>query len=120
MYGKMFFATGKDNISGTVSSSSENPRAIIKESVTDYVERKFKKEETKTVSMEEKEVEDEMVALDKEVDYMLSKKMKELSFEVKDTIDHYPEVDELQGVIARMVGDYKVARKLGMGEEAMK
>ena len=89
----MFFASEKENKSGNVSSASEKPKS--KESVTEYVERKFKKEEPKAVSMEEKEVEAEMLALDKEVEYMLGKKLKELSFEVKDTLDHYPEVDEL-------------------------
>ena len=80
----MFFSKqGSDKESGVDSRQTE--------SVSDYVQRKFKKEEVKVKTMEEKEVDEEMVALDKEVEYMIERKLKEFSFETKEDLVHYPE-----------------------------
>ena len=108
----MFFSKqGSDKESGVDSRQTE--------SVSDYVQRKFKKEEVKVKTMEEKEVDEEMVALDKEVEYMIERKLKEFSFETKEDLVHYPEEQDLEKAILKLVEDYKVCRKMGMGEEAM-
>ena len=70
--------------------------------------------------MEEKEVEQEMVSLDKEVEYMVDKKLREFSFEINEDLIHVPEEEELDKATEKIIEEYKMARKLGMGEEAMK
>ena len=66
--------------------------------MTDYLERTHKKEQVKSKTMEDKEIEEEMKVLDKEIVYMIDKKMKEFSFEIADEEDyvHFPEEETLQ------------------------
>lgn len=72
----------------------------------------------KIVTMEDKEIELEMEKIDREIEHLISKKQQEFSFEVKEELEHYPEIDQLNIIIDKSIEDYKVARKLGQFEEA--
>ena len=37
-----------------------------------------------------------MLKIDREVDILINKKVKEFSFHIKEELEHYPEIDTLQ------------------------
>ena len=41
----------------------------------------------------------------------IEKKIKEFSFHIKDELEHYPEIDQLNGIIDKSIADYKLAKK---------
>ena len=80
-------------------------------SVTEYLEKKFPKKENTFKTVEDKEIELEMKKIDQEVDQLVQKKVKEFSFQVKDNLEHFPEVDQLNMIIDKSIIDYKLAKK---------
>ena len=61
--------------------------------MTDYVQKKFKKEDTHFKTVEDREIEKELEKIDTEVEYLVDKKCKELSFEVKEELENFPEIE---------------------------
>ena len=61
--------------------------------MTDYVQKKFKKDEKQFKTVEDQEIERELEKLDHEVEYLVEKKCKEFSFEVKQELELYPEIE---------------------------
>lgn len=59
-----------------------------------------------------------MEKLDREVDYLVKKKIKSLSFEIKNKLVSCPEVETLADVIEKSIENYSIARKMGKMEEA--
>ena len=59
-----------------------------------------------------------MQKIDKEVDVLINKKVKEFSFHIKDDLEHYPEVDTLQAIIQSNIENYRMSKKFGQIEQA--
>ena len=66
-----------------------------------------------TRSTEDKEIEEEMRKMDHDVTKLVRKKVKELSFHLKDTFESVPEAEQLELMIKKSIADYKMTRKLG-------
>ena len=58
-------------------------------------------------TVEDIEIDKELEEIDREVDFLIEKKIKELSFEVKDELADHPEVEEVQVMIDRTVDHYR-------------
>ena len=71
----------------------------------------------RAVTVLEKEIEKEMEDLDRQVEHMINKKVKQFTFELKPVFEHFPEIDELTEIINKTVVDYKISKKLGKPEE---
>ena len=71
----------------------------------------------KAVTVLDKEIEQEMQELDRTVDFLVQKKLKDFSFEVKPELEHFPEIDELNEIISKTIMDYKISKKLGRQED---
>ena len=56
--------------------------------------------------------------MDHEVEYLVKKKIKSLSFEIKSKLETCPEVDTLTDVIEKSIENYSIARKIGKMDEA--
>ena len=80
-------------------------------SITEYVEKKFPKQENTFRTIEDKEIELEMEKIDREVDYLIQKKVNDFSFHIKEDLEHFPEIDQLTKVIEKSLVDYKMAKK---------
>ena len=77
-------------------------------SVSEYIEQKFKtKKVENTRTVEDIEIDKELEEIDREVDFLIQKKIEELSFEVKDELADHPEVEEVQVMIERTVDHYR-------------
>ena len=59
-----------------------------------------------------------MQKIDREVDFLIQKKIKEFSFHVQDELLHFKEIDELTTIINKSIEDYKMAKKFNQIEEA--
>ena len=108
-YSKMFFNS---------KEQQSKSNAKQQESVTDYVQKKFKKEDTHFKTVEDQEIEKELEKIDTEVEYLVDKKCKELSFEVKEELENFPEIEQVKILIEKAVESYKMSRKVGAKEEA--
>ena len=49
---------------------------------------------------------------------MVDKKCKELSFEVKEELENFPEIEQVKILIEKAIESYKMSRKVGAKEEA--
>lgn len=97
-YGKMFFnkKAGDPKQQQSSNQASAAPSADKKEpiSVSEYLERKFPaKGPTKFKTVEDKELDEEMSKIDREVEQMIQKKVREFSFEIKPDLAHFEEID---------------------------
>ena len=99
-------------------ASTESTQKKEPMSVTEYLEKKFPKPEPKVRTIEDKEIELEMQKIDREVDYLIQKKVNDFSFHIKEDLQHFPEIDQLTAIIDKSVIDYKMAKKLNQIEEA--
>ena len=79
--------------------------------MTEYLEKKFPKPVNTFKTIEDKELELEMQKVDREIAVLIEKKIKEFSFHIKDELEHYPEIDQLNGIIDKSIADYKLAKK---------
>ena len=70
------------------------------------------------MTMDEKEIAEEMKQMDREVDHLVKKKVKSLSFEVRSKLESCPEVDALAEVVDKSIENYCIARKIGKIDEA--
>lgn len=68
--------------------------------------------------MEDQEIEEEFQKLDDDVRAQIEKRKSELSFEVKSELELYPEINQIDDVLERLIDNYKVLRKLGQLDEA--
>ena len=59
-----------------------------------------------------------MQKIDREVEILINKKVKEFSFHIKEELDHYPEIDTLQQIIQSNIDNYKMSKKFGRVENA--
>ena len=59
-----------------------------------------------------------MQKIDKEVDFLINKKVKEFSFHIKDELQHYPEIDTLSSIIQSNIDNYKMSKRFGQLENA--
>jgi len=105
----MFFSKGPEQ-GGTANVEEEKKQV---ESVSEYIEKKFPKPQGKFRTIEDKEIELEMEKIDREVEFLIAKKVSEFSFHIKPDLEHYPEIDTLHMIIVKSVEDYKVAKKFG-------
>ena len=67
--------------------------------MSEYVEKMCPKPVIRAVTVLDKEIEKEMQDLDRQVDHLIKKKIKQFTFEVKPVFEHYPEIDELTDII---------------------
>ena len=135
-YGKMFFSTPKakkgsetsKDASSTTADTNEDCSAEKKvaaaqpvESVSEYMEKMYPKPIHIAKTVLDKEIEKEMVDLDRQVDFLVQKKLKDFSFHVKEEseYEHYPQVDELNDIIKKTIDDYKIANKMGRQEDIL-
>lgn len=115
----MFFSTNRKHTHGDDDDDQEDKAEAIKgevatngqvqkkkpqkaapvESVSEYVAKLHPKPVEKAVTVLDKEIEKEMEQLDHEVDFLVAKKIKDFSFEVKPVLQHFPEVDEMTEII---------------------
>ena len=59
-----------------------------------------------------------MQKIDREVEFLISKKVKEFSFHINEDLKHFPEIDQLTEIIVKSVEDYKIAKKFNQIDEA--
>ena len=59
-----------------------------------------------------------MQKIDREVEILINKKVKEFSFHIKEELEHYPEIDTLQSIIQSNIDNYKMSKKFGRLDNA--
>ena len=59
-----------------------------------------------------------MQKIDREVDFLIIRKVKEFSFHIKDQLEHFPEIDQLIEIIDKNIEEYRLAKKFGQLEKA--
>ena len=59
-----------------------------------------------------------MQKIDREVELLINKKVKEFSFHIKDELEHYPEIETLSTIIKSNIENYKISKKFGQLENA--
>lgn len=82
------------------------------------MQKKLSKPVKKFRTIEDKEIELEMVKIDREIQQLITQKVKEFSFHVKDELQYFPEIDQLTEIIDKSIKDYKSAKKFGQTDEA--
>ena len=86
--------------------------------MTELIKKKFPKPAKKFKTIEDQEIELELQKIDKEIESLITKKVKEFSFYVKDELEYFPEIDQLTEMIEKSIKDYKQAKKFGQADEA--
>ena len=89
-------------------------------STQEYLEKKFPKQESTFRTIEDKEIELEMEKIDREVEHLIHKKVKDFSFHIKEEMDTYPDIEKLTEVIDKSVADYKMAKKFNQIDDIKK
>lgn len=86
--------------------------------MTDYIERKFPKPQGKFKTIQDKEIDEEIAKIEREVEVMIQRKIREFSFEIKPELTHFPEIDQLMVIIDKSIEEYKIAKKFGQMKES--
>jgi len=87
-------------------------------STQEYLEKKYPKQENTFKTVEDREIEVEMLKIDHEVDKLVQKKVKEFSFHIRDELEKIPEIDQLNETIAKSITEYKMSKKFNQVEES--
>ena len=116
----MFFPTAKqvDNVEKGEQIESQKLKQM--KSVQEHLEALTLKTTKIDYSKTEfdRELEQELQQVDKEVAQMIEKKKTELSFEVLETLQLFPEIDQVDKMIAQAVNSFTLLQKCGKKQEA--
>ncbi len=69
-------------------------------------------------TLEDEEISREFQKVDEEVARMIELKKREFSFEVREELQNFSEIDEVAGMVETAIENYRVMRSLGQFEEA--
>ena len=61
-----------------------------------------------------------MEKIDREVEFLINKKVKEFSFHVSGNMQNFVEIEQLNQIVEKSIEDYKISKKLGRLEDAKK
>jgi hypothetical protein len=89
--------------------------------ISDYIEEKLKKEQPPNFkTMEDLEYEKERQKMEARVKDQMQQKLEDFSFEVlpENKRKHFPELEDLQGMIDKAEESYRLFKKTGRGKEA--
>lgn len=89
-----------------------------KNSVTEYVDKKVKKEPLNYRTVEDMEYEKERHKMEQKVKLQMDQKIKEFSFEVFEEKKTFPELQDVQEMIEKAEDNYKLFKKTGRIKEA--
>jgi hypothetical protein len=67
----------------------------------------------KLKTLEDEEISREFKKIDEEVQRMIEVKKKDFSFEVKEELENFNEIDEVSEFVDKAIENYKVLRALG-------
>ena len=96
-----------------VSSDAEQGGQL---SVQDYVDKKLavkRGQMAKLKTLEDEEISREFKKIDEEVQRMIEIKKKDFSFDVKEELQNFNEIDEVSEFVDKAIENYKVLRALG-------